>query len=145
MHNYLTSVKPVTFAVFILFKQNLAHFCQRALLQIWRRSYDTRPPPMTSEHPYYSSIRHDPRYASSEAGAAGPTDAEFPFGESLKDTMERVLPFWHSEVAPRLRREGTTLLMVAHGTSIRGMVKHINAISSQDILKLEIPTGAARG
>ncbi|MGH8296145.1 MAG: 2,3-bisphosphoglycerate-dependent phosphoglycerate mutase, partial [Steroidobacteraceae bacterium] len=77
--------------------------------------------------------RFDPRYADVPA-------AELPSSESLKDTLGRVLPFWHSRIAPELRR-GRTVLVAAHGNSLRAMVKMLDEVSERDIVELNIPTG----
>ncbi|MCG8441151.1 MAG: 2,3-diphosphoglycerate-dependent phosphoglycerate mutase [Caulobacterales bacterium] len=100
-------------------------------VRIWRRSYDTPPPPLDpsdERHP-----RHDPRYARL------PPEA-LPATESLKLTLERVLPYWESDIAPSLRA-GRNLLIAAHGNSIRALIKHLFAVSNDDILKVEVPTG----
>ncbi len=102
-----------------------------AQVKIWRRSYDIPPPPLAADderHP-----RFDPRYAAVPA-------AELPSSESLKDTLGRVLPFWHSRIAPELRR-GRTVLVAAHGNSLRAMVKMLDEVSERDIVELNIPTG----
>jgi len=102
-----------------------------AQVKIWRRSYDIPPPPLALEderHP-----RFDPRYADVPP-------AELPAAESLKDTLTRVLPFWHSRIAPELRR-GRNLLVAAHGNSLRAMVKMLDEVSESAIVELNIPTG----
>jgi 2,3-bisphosphoglycerate-dependent phosphoglycerate mutase len=102
-----------------------------AQVKIWRRSYDIPPPPLSTDderHP-----RFDPRYADVPA-------AELPAAESLKDTLTRVLPFWQSRIAPELRR-GRNVLVVAHGNSLRAMVKMLDEVSEGEILELNIPTG----
>jgi 2,3-bisphosphoglycerate-dependent phosphoglycerate mutase len=102
-----------------------------AQVKIWRRSYDTPPPALelTDErHP-----RFDPRYASL-------TPEQLPATESLKLTLERVLPYWHGTIAPAIQ-SGKRLLVVAHGNSIRALVKYLDNISDADITELNIPTG----
>ena len=102
-----------------------------AQVQIWRRSYDIPPPPLAADderHP-----RLDPRYADVPP-------AELPPAESLKDTLARVQPFWHSRIAPELRR-GRNVLVAAHGNSLRAMVKMLDGVSESDIVELNIPTG----
>jgi 2,3-bisphosphoglycerate-dependent phosphoglycerate mutase len=102
-----------------------------AQVKIWRRSYDVPPPPLAGDderHP-----RFDPRYADVPA-------AELPAAESLKDTLARVLPFWHSRIAPELRL-GRNVLVAAHGNSLRAMVKMLDEVSESDIVELNIPTG----
>jgi 2,3-bisphosphoglycerate-dependent phosphoglycerate mutase len=102
-----------------------------AQVKIWRRSYDTAPPPLGEDdrrHP-----RFDPRYAGIAA-------SELPASESLKDTLTRVLPFWHARIAPELR-SGSNVLVVAHGNSLRAMVKMLDAVADGAITELNIPTG----
>jgi len=100
-------------------------------VKIWRRSYDIPPPPLAADderHP-----RFDPRYADVPV-------AELPAAESLKDTLARVLPFWHSRIAPELRG-GHNVLVAAHGNSLRAMVKMLDSVSESNIVELNIPTG----
>jgi 2,3-bisphosphoglycerate-dependent phosphoglycerate mutase len=102
-----------------------------AQVKIWRRSYDVPPPPLAAEderHP-----RHDPRYTDVDGQL-------LPATESLKDTLARVLPFWHARIAPELR-SGRNVLVVAHGNSLRAMVKMLDQISETEIVELNIPTG----
>ena len=102
-----------------------------AQVQVWRRSYDIPPPPLAADderHP-----RLDPRYWDVPP-------AELPAAESLKDTLERVQPFWHSRIAPELRR-GRNVLVAAHGNSLRAMVKMLDGVSESAIVELNIPTG----
>ena len=96
---------------------------------IWRRSFDTRPPALDADDP--RSERDDRRYATLAAG-------EVPLTESLKDTIARVMPLWDGELAPAIRR-GERLLIVAHGNSIRALVKHLDDMSESDIVGLNIP------
>jgi 2,3-bisphosphoglycerate-dependent phosphoglycerate mutase len=98
---------------------------------IWRRSYDVRPPALTADDPRHP--RFDPRYA-------GLRPEELPATECLKDTVERFLPYWHDTIAPRIRA-GDRVLIAAHGNSLRALVKYLDAISDEDILGLNIPTG----
>jgi 2,3-bisphosphoglycerate-dependent phosphoglycerate mutase len=102
-----------------------------AQVKIWRRSYDVPPPALelTDErHP-----RFDRRYADL-------TPEQLPATESLKITLERVLPYWHSTLAPAIQ-SGKRVLIAAHGNSIRAMVKYLDNISETDITELNIPTG----
>ncbi len=102
-----------------------------AQVKIWRRSYDVPPPELelTDErHPKF-----DRRYASL-------TPEQLPATESLKITLGRVLPYWHSTLAPEIK-SGRRVLVVAHGNSIRALVKYLDAISEADITELNIPTG----
>ncbi|MEQ8844484.1 MAG: 2,3-diphosphoglycerate-dependent phosphoglycerate mutase [Phycisphaerales bacterium] len=100
-------------------------------VKIWRRSYDIRPPMLEPGDERLPG--RDPRYAG-----LGPKD--LPAGECLKDTVERVLPCWEGEIAPRVR-EGRRVLISAHGNSIRALVKHLDGVSDADIMGVEIPTG----
>jgi 2,3-bisphosphoglycerate-dependent phosphoglycerate mutase len=97
-------------------------------VKIWRRSFDVPPPPLASGSPY--DLAADPRYA----GIA------IPQTESLKDTIARVLPYFEQAIAPQLR-DGKTVLVAAHGNSLRALVKHLSDISDAAITGLEIPTG----
>jgi 2,3-bisphosphoglycerate-dependent phosphoglycerate mutase len=97
-------------------------------VKIWRRSFDT-PPPVLEDGSQFD-LKADPRYA----GIAIPST------ESLKDTIARVLPYYQAAIAPALRA-GETVLVAAHGNSLRALVKHLSGISDADITGLEIPTG----
>ena len=97
-------------------------------VKIWRRSYDVPPPPLDASSPY--DFRKDRRYAG----------APIPDTESLKTTLERVLPYWTSEIAPHIEK-GETLLIAAHGNSLRAIVKHLFDVGEDDIVGVEIPTG----
>jgi 2,3-bisphosphoglycerate-dependent phosphoglycerate mutase len=102
-----------------------------AQVRIWRRSYDIAPPPLDKDDPRHP--RFDPRYAGVEA-------RELPAAESLADTLARVLPFWHARIAPELR-SGRGVLVVAHGNSLRAMVKMLDGLGPGEIVELNIPTG----
>jgi 2,3-bisphosphoglycerate-dependent phosphoglycerate mutase len=102
-----------------------------AQVLIWRRSYDTPPPPLTADDPRCE--RGDIRYA-----ALAPE--QVPLTECLKDTVARVLPLWHEELAPQIR-SGKRLLIAAHGNSMRALVKYLDGISDDDIVGLNIPNG----
>jgi 2,3-bisphosphoglycerate-dependent phosphoglycerate mutase len=97
-------------------------------VKIWRRSYDIPPPPLEADSPY--DVSRDRRYAG----------IEVPRTESLKDTIERALPYYESEIAPALR-SGKRVLVAAHGNSLRGIIKYLSKISDEEIVGLEIPTG----
>jgi 2,3-bisphosphoglycerate-dependent phosphoglycerate mutase len=103
----------------------------REQVHIWRRSYDVRPPALERDDSRYPG--NDPRYRHLHK-------SDLPLTESLKDTVERFMPFWHEHIEERVRR-GEHILIAAHGNSLRAMVKHIERISEKDIPKLEIPTG----
>jgi 2,3-bisphosphoglycerate-dependent phosphoglycerate mutase len=98
---------------------------------VWRRSYDTPPPSLKPDDP--RGERADPRYASLKPG-------EVPLTECLKDTVDRVLPFWNESMAPAIRAS-QRLLVAAHGNSIRALVKYLDGISDGDIVNLNIPNG----
>ena len=97
-------------------------------VKIWRRSYDIPPPPLPDDSPY--DVRRDRRYAG----------VPVPRTESLKDTIARTLPCYEAEIAPALAA-AKCVLVVAHGNSLRGIIKHLSNISDEDIVGLEIPTG----
>ncbi|MFV0423876.1 2,3-diphosphoglycerate-dependent phosphoglycerate mutase [Oleidesulfovibrio sp.] len=98
---------------------------------IWRRSYDTPPPQLTPDDERHPS--RDRRYASLKP-------QELPLSESLKDTVARVLPYWHATLEPAIR-SGQRLLVAAHGNSLRAMVMHLDGMSEEEITGLNIPTG----
>jgi 2,3-bisphosphoglycerate-dependent phosphoglycerate mutase len=102
-----------------------------AQVKIWRRSYDIPPPPMSVDDPRHP--RFDPRYA-------GVDPKSLPTTESLKDTLARVLPFWESRIVPQLR-DNKNVLVVAHGNSLRALVKMLDMMSESDIVEFNIPTG----
>jgi 2,3-bisphosphoglycerate-dependent phosphoglycerate mutase len=110
-------------------KQTLAEFGEEQFM-LWRRSYDVPPPPIDEGDEY--SQAGDPRYAD--------LGADMPRTECLKDVVARMLPYWTSDVVPDLR-SGKTVLLAAHGNSIRALVKHLDEISDQNIAALNIPTG----
>ena len=102
-----------------------------AQVKVWRRSYDTPPPALDwddERHPHF-----DPRYASL-------TKEQLPATESLKITLERVLPYWHSTLTPVIK-SGKRVVIAAHGNSIRALVKYLDNISDAEITELNIPTG----
>ena len=100
-------------------------------VKIWRRSYDTPPPPLDLD---------DPRHPSRDRRYATLTASELPRTESLKDTVARFLPFWHETIAPDIRA-GKRVLIAAHGNSLRALVKYLDNISDRDIVEVNIPTG----
>jgi len=100
-------------------------------VKIWRRSYDTPPPPLTYEDPRHPS--HDRRYADLKR-------SELPLTESLKDTVARFLPYWGDVIAPEMKA-GKRVLIVAHGNSLRALVKYLENIPDDKIVDLNIPTG----
>jgi len=102
-----------------------------AQTHVWRRSYDIPPPPLALDDERHPA--HDPRYASLRPD-------ERPATESLKDTVARFLPYWNSTIAPAIQ-QGRRVLIVAHGNSLRALVKHLDGISDEAIADLNIPTG----
>jgi 2,3-bisphosphoglycerate-dependent phosphoglycerate mutase len=100
-------------------------------VQLWRRSYATPPPPLEMDDPRHP--RFDRRYT-------GLTSDQLPACESLKLTLDRVLPYWFSSIVPRLK-SGQRILIAAHGNSIRALVKYLDNISDDEITELNIPTG----
>jgi 2,3-bisphosphoglycerate-dependent phosphoglycerate mutase len=112
-------------------KGEMASKYGEAQVKLWRRSYDMPPPPLDwddQRHP-----RFDRRYA-------GLTREQLPSCESLKDTVARMLPYWHSDIAPVVK-SGQRVLIAAHGNSLRALVKYLDDISDESIPELNIPTG----
>lgn len=100
-------------------------------VRIWRRSYDIRPPALTPDDP--RAPHRDPRYARLKPD-------EIPLTECLKDTVERVLPYWHDTIVPAVQT-GQRVLIASHGNSLRALVKYLDKISDEKIVGLNIPTG----
>jgi 2,3-bisphosphoglycerate-dependent phosphoglycerate mutase len=100
-------------------------------VKIWRRSYDVPPPPLEENDP--RNPAKDPRYQAFRK-------SDLPLTECLKDTVARVLPFWHDVASPMIRN-GKKVLIAAHGNSLRALVKYLDNISEQEILGMNIPTG----
>lgn len=100
-------------------------------VHIWRRSYDVRPPELTKEDERYPG--NDPKYKDL-------TPEELPLTECLKDTLERVLPYYNNEIKKHLENK-ENVLVVAHGNSLRSIIKYLENISDEDIMSVEIPTG----
>ena len=98
---------------------------------IWRRSYDIPPPPLE---------KTDERYPGNDLRYRDLDESELPQTECLKDTVDRFLPYWHEEIAPMVKA-GKKVIIAAHGNSLRALVKYLDNISDEDILKLNIPTG----
>ena len=110
-------------------KQTLAEYGEEQFM-LWRRSFDTPPPPLDDDDEY--SQVGDPQYAG--------LGDEMPRTECLKDVIARMLPYWESDITADLRA-GKVVLVAAHGNSLRGIVKHLDGISDEDIASLNIPTG----
>jgi len=103
-------------------------------VHLWRRSYDVPPPPVTPDSPDYPKF--DPRYA-------GVPEADLPRGECLKDVLVRVLPYWNEAIVPELKA-GKTVLVAAHGNSLRALLKHLEGVSDADIPDVNLPTGVPK-
>ncbi|KAM4747213.1 bisphosphoglycerate mutase isoform 1-T2 [Rhinophrynus dorsalis] len=104
-------------------------------VKMWRRSYDVPPPPIDESHPYYHEIHTDRRYSCCDI-----QKENLPKSESLKQVIERLLPYWNEVIVPEIRR-GKRILISAHGNSARALLKHLEGISDGDILNLTLPTG----
>ena len=98
---------------------------------LWRRSYNVRPPAVDKNDEYYPG--NDPRYKCL-------SDDELPVAECLRSTFERFLPYWQDTVTPKIR-QGKNVLIVAHGTSLRALIKHLDNVSDDDIINVNVPTG----
>ena len=113
------------------FKSKMAAEVGEEQVLIWRRSYDVPPPALKSS---------DPRYPGNEEKYKNLTTAELPLSECLKDTVARVLPYWHDTIVPTIKL-GQKVLISAHGNSLRALVKYLDKITETEIVKLNIPTG----
>ena len=102
-----------------------------AQVKIWRRAYAIAPPPLAANDDRHPS--RDPRYKDLPA-------SDLPLSESLSDTVDRFLPYWHESIAPRIK-SGSRVMIAAHGNSLRALVKYLDAISDDAIVELNIPTG----
>jgi 2,3-bisphosphoglycerate-dependent phosphoglycerate mutase len=109
--------------------QTLAEFGEEKFME-WRRSFDVPPPAIDADDVFAQT--HDPRYAG--------IDGELPATESLALVIDRLLPYWESDIAADLK-SGKTVMVAAHGNSLRALVKHLEGISDDDIAALNIPTG----
>ncbi len=112
-------------------KQTLEEFGEEQFM-LWRRSYDVPPPPIAADDPFAQT--HDPRYASLPPQARPET-------ECLADVVRRLIPYWEDVIVADDLRAGRTVLVAAHGNSLRALVKHLDRISDEDIAGLNIPTG----
>ena len=110
--------------------ETAAKFGEEQVL-VWRRSFEIPPPALTEDSEHYPG--HDPRYA-------GVDRKDLPKAESLKDTIARFLPYWESTIAPEIRA-GKRVVIAAHGNSLRALVKHLDRMSEEAVLALNIPTG----
>jgi 2,3-bisphosphoglycerate-dependent phosphoglycerate mutase len=100
-------------------------------VHIWRRSYEIPPPPLNQEQ--RAEIAKDPRYSKLN-------EQDIPQGECLKDTVQRVLPLWNESIAPALKL-GKRVILVAHGNSIRALIKHLDQVSDEAIMGINVPNG----
>src|SRR4030081_213851 len=114
-------------------KQTAEQFGEEKV-KVWRRSYDVRPPALETSDPRHPL--HDPRYA-------GMPPELLPSAECLKDVVERMLPYWYDAIVPDLLRY-SCVLVAAHGNSLRALVKHLDGLSEQQVVDLDIPTGVPR-
>ncbi|KAG8438869.1 hypothetical protein GDO86_005166 [Hymenochirus boettgeri] len=104
-------------------------------VKLWRRSYDVCPPPIDQTHPYYQVIHTDRRYTCCDIHKD-----KLPKSESLKQVIERLLPYWNEVIVPEMKR-GKRILISAHGNSTRALLKHLEGISDTDIVNISLPTG----
>ncbi|MHA2283113.1 MAG: 2,3-diphosphoglycerate-dependent phosphoglycerate mutase [Promethearchaeota archaeon] len=114
-----------------LYKAKLAAEVGEEQVLIWRRSYDIPPPALKTS---------DPRYPGNDNRYKGLAADEIPLSECLKDTVERVLPYWHETIASTIK-SGKKVLISAHGNSLRALVKYLDNVPDEEILKVNIPTG----
>jgi 2,3-bisphosphoglycerate-dependent phosphoglycerate mutase len=113
-------------------KQETAQRFGQEQVHLWRRSYEVAPPPLSADDERWSG--RDPRYRILRP-------EQIPLTESLRDTVDRVAPFWNDSIAPALAR-GRSVLVSAHGNSLRALVKYLDHVSDDDIVNVNIPTGA---
>ena len=114
-----------------LYKDKLAAEVGEEQVLLWRRGYDIQPPPLKTTDPRYPG--QDPRYRHL-------TPDEIPITESLKNTVERFLPYWHDTIAPSVK-QGNRVIISAHGNSLRALVKYLDSLSDEEVVSLNIPTG----
>lgn len=112
-------------------KKEMAEKVGEEQVHIWRRSYDIPPPELAVDDD--RNMQNDPRYVNFDG-------EEFPLSECLKDTVDRFLPFWEDEIAPKIK-DGKKIIIAAHGNSLRALVQYLDKISEEDIVSLNIPTG----
>ncbi|XP_055373832.1 phosphoglycerate mutase 2-like [Condylostylus longicornis] len=112
-------------------KRQTADLYGEEKVQIWRRSYDVIPPPITPKNPYYEVIRANPKFKCIP-------ENEFPDCESLETTLKRVVPFWENVIVPEIKKR-KNILIVLHGTSLRAIIKHIENLNEDNIIKFNVP------
>src|SRR5450432_3517411 len=125
-----TSLQSRAIKTLWLALEEVAKFGEQQV-HLWRRGYDTRPPEVETASPEYP--KHDPRYH-------GVPEAQMPCGESLKDVVDRVMPYWHADIAPQIKA-GKKVLIAAHGNSLRALLKHLEGVSDKAIEDINLPTG----
>ncbi|XP_066580237.1 bisphosphoglycerate mutase [Amia ocellicauda] len=104
-------------------------------VKVWRRSYGVMPPPIDESHPYFHEIYNDRRYSTCDVAREA-----LPRTESLKEVLERLLPYWNDVIVPEIRK-GRKVLISAHGNSCRALLKHLEGISEEEIANVTLPTG----
>jgi 2,3-bisphosphoglycerate-dependent phosphoglycerate mutase len=114
-----------------LYKAKMMEEVGEEQVQIWRRSYDVAPPALDKTDIRYSG--NDPKYKELNG-------KDIPLTESLKDTITRFLPYWHNTISPSIK-SGKHVIIAAHGNSLRALIKYLDHIDKQEIVKLNIPTG----
>ncbi|MFA5270248.1 MAG: 2,3-diphosphoglycerate-dependent phosphoglycerate mutase [Patescibacteria group bacterium] len=112
-------------------KAEMAQVHGEEQIKIWRRSYDVRPPEIDEDSPYFTG--NDPMYKDV------PKEL-LPKAESLKDTVDRVVPCWDGDIVPEIL-QGRRVLIVAHGNSLRALIKHLDGMSPEEVINFNIPTG----
>jgi 2,3-bisphosphoglycerate-dependent phosphoglycerate mutase len=112
-------------------KEESARSMGEEQVHLWRRSFDVPPPPLA---------RDDPRFAGNDRRYCGLQSDEIPLTESLKDTIARMMPYWQKVIVPSIKA-GKRIIIAAHGNSLRGLVKHLDRLSDEEITKVDIPTG----
>jgi len=113
-------------------KKETAEMYGEDQVKLWRRSLTTRPPMLTPEDPRYPG--YDPLYLEL-------SKEELPLSENLLDTVDRVLPYWNEQILPHIEIQDSVLI-VAHGNSLRALIKYLDNVSDEDIMSIELPTGA---
>ncbi|CAL9696899.1 unnamed protein product [Knipowitschia caucasica] len=104
-------------------------------VKLWRRSYDITPPPIDESHPFYHEIYNDRRYTTCDVAKD-----KLPRSESLKEVLDRLLPYWDNTIVPEIRKDRSVLIS-GHGNSCRALLKHLEGISDEDIVNVTLPTG----
>ncbi|XP_067915098.1 bisphosphoglycerate mutase [Heterodontus francisci] len=116
-------------------RAELAAIHGEAKVKLWRRSYDITPPPIDESHSYFYEIYSDRRYNYCDV-----VKDKLPKAESLKEVLDRLLPYWNDVIAPEVKR-GKCILISAHGNSARALLKHLEGIPADEIVNVTLPTG----